>query len=189
MNKSPQQRFDEKHIPVPESGCWLWIGAINPGGYGQFWFNGKLIQAHLFSYEQKHGQIPDGLEPDHLCRVHGCVNPDHLEAVTHQENCARGDAGEHHRKKTHCPQGHPYNGENLYINPDGRRECRICRDQRMENHWLRKNPGKQKQISHREKTHCLRGHPFSGDNLHILPSGHRRCRTCHRQRAKDRYHE
>lgn len=35
----------------------------------------------------------------------------------------------------------------------------------------------------REKTECKRGHPFSGKNLRVLPSGKRVCRACDRLRA------
>lgn len=101
--------------------CWLWIGVTNHRGYGQF---GKSGSAHRFAYELLVGPIPEGLELDHLCRVRACVRPDHLEAVTHQENLRRGD--NHQRSKTHCPQGHPYDEANTYRRPDGGRRCIAC---------------------------------------------------------------
>ena len=45
------ERFEKKYIPVTESGCWLWLGAIHSGGYGVFRFVGKAVYAHRFSYE------------------------------------------------------------------------------------------------------------------------------------------
>lgn len=127
----PEQRFEEGYIPITETGCWIWLGATNGIGYGKFYVVDRMMYAHRFAYIQKYGEIPEGLELDHLCRNSYCVNPDHLEAVTHQENVKRGKAGENiatkNREKTHCPQGHPYSGDNLYIKPNGSRVCRTCR--------------------------------------------------------------
>lgn len=137
-NVSHQQRFEEGYVRIPESGCWIWIAAMSDG-YGHFMVNGKLIKAHRYAYEQKHGPIPEGLQIDHLCRVRCCVNPAHLEAVTQQENMERGKkySNNHSRDKTHCPQGHPYSGDNLYIMPNGGRQCRICKNQSVINYRLR----------------------------------------------------
>lgn len=84
----------------------------------------RLIAAHRFAYELANGPIPDGLEIDHLCRNRKCVNPAHLQAVSHRENMLRA-------AKTHCLNGHPLTGPNVYLRPDGRgRECRECRRRR-----------------------------------------------------------
>jgi hypothetical protein len=122
-------RFDAKHS-TDENGCWLWTGGIAPHGYGIFWFEGKSVSAHRWSWERANGPVPDGLELDHLCRVRHCVNPEHLEPVTRAENHRRGlsDAAARARQqaKTHCPQGHPYSGDNLIKRPGDRRGCRTC---------------------------------------------------------------
>lgn len=117
-------RLERYMIPEPNSGCWIWIGALNGDGYGSFnGPDGKSTDAHTASYEHFVGQIPDGLELDHLCRVRCCVNPHHLEPVTRRENLARGI--NYHSSRTHCPKGHPYEGKNLMGTPK-RRKCRIC---------------------------------------------------------------
>ncbi len=110
--------------------CWLWTAQIDDKGYGRFKLrSGVSGTAHRISYELTTGApIDPRLEIDHLCRVRHCCNPDHLEAVTKAENIRRGTspsaAG---RRKTHCPQGHPYAGDNLYINAaSGGRVCREC---------------------------------------------------------------
>lgn len=107
------------------SGCWLWTGAVTGSGYGSGSAGGKAVLAHRWAYELMVGPIPEGLEIDHLCRVTLCVNPAHLEPVTHDENVRRAMV-------THCPAGHPYDEENTYVRPDrGSRECRVClREQR-----------------------------------------------------------
>jgi hypothetical protein len=87
----------------------------------------KPMYAHRFAWEIYHSkEIPDGLHIDHLCRQHDCVNPKHLEAVTQAENTRRGLRG---RMVTHCPKGHPLEGDNLVaykMRVRGRRECKTC---------------------------------------------------------------
>ncbi len=173
---SPEQRFWSK-VNKTET-CWLWDGGRDKYGYGSFWLNGSIRKAYRVSYEWSKGPIPKGLELDHICRNPSCINPNHLEAVTHQENCSRGEVGkktgEKNRQKTHCPQGHPYNDENTYIRHYDKRDCRTCSRERM-----RKRKGWNGGLRNIDKTHCLLGHPFSGDNLHIRPSGARTCMACH----------
>ncbi len=127
------ERFWDRIMPEPNSGCWLWSAGCNNLGYGHLPVGegtGRVVYAHRFSYELHKGPIPKGFDIDHLCRVPLCVNPDHLEAVSHRENVRRGTAGRNNRQKTHCPKGHPYAGENLA--PDHRgngrqwRRCRAC---------------------------------------------------------------
>ena len=113
--------------PTLGTACWLWTASLNSDGYGNFRFAGVSAKAHRIAYEMCVGPIPDGLELDHLCRIPSCVNPAHLDPVTHVENCRRGLAGKHgyHLRKTHCPRGHAYAGENLYAR-NGQRDCREC---------------------------------------------------------------
>lgn len=122
---------------IPAHGCCIvWIGGKNEKGYGRANWGGVSRVVHRIVYEHFRGPIPEGLELDHLCKNRACCNPDHLEPVTHQENCRRGDAGkllrEKHRAITHCPRGHPYSQENTYIKPSGvGRVCRLCRCESM----------------------------------------------------------
>lgn len=94
--------------------------------------DGKMRLAHRVAYEIHVGPIPDGLEIDHLCRVRCCVNPDHLEPVTHRENMRRSPSwnsvGRRQKAKTHCPKGHPYSGYNLIVTKSGCRFCRKCQN-------------------------------------------------------------
>jgi hypothetical protein len=79
-------------LPVqmdPETGCWVWQGARYRTGYGCVRRSGRNLHAHRYTYEKANGPIPPGLELDHLCRNRACVNPDHLEPVTHAVNMQR----------------------------------------------------------------------------------------------------
>jgi hypothetical protein len=108
--------------------CWLWTNALNREGYGAFTISGKKVGAHIIAFEWLIGAVPEGLELDHLCRVRSCVNPAHLEAVTHKENTLRGQSLQaENARKTHCKRGHPFNETNTRVEPDGRRVCRTCR--------------------------------------------------------------
>lgn len=120
-------RIEEKSVPEPNSGCWLWLGADVPAGYGQMWNGFRPEQAHRLSYRAAYGPIPGGAEIDHKCRTPRCVNPAHMEAVPHRENMRRSRAvvGENARK-TSCKRGHVLSGDNLKITPSGARQCREC---------------------------------------------------------------
>ena len=130
---SLKKRFWAK-VVVAQNHCWEWTGADNGKGYGQFWDGQQLVPAHRIAFEWLRGEIPEGLELDHLCRNKKCVNPMHLELVTRSENTKRGIgpalAAQKQRAKTHCPHGHPYSPENTYITPVGGRQCIICRNAR-----------------------------------------------------------
>ena len=112
-----------------ESGCWLWCGGIK-AGYGEIRKAGKSLRAHRVFYEVYRGKILSGSCIDHLCSEKHCVNPEHLEAVSREENTRRSilrlqKAGS--ARQTHpcplstedelkkCQHGHPYkNNRRLY---------------------------------------------------------------------------
>lgn len=160
MDNETLKRFERKYVvadePHPRLGtpCWLWHGGKRNGGYGVMRVpnepggpvrvKGKLtparqISAHILMYEHVKGPVPEGLELDHLCRVHNCVNPAHLEAVTHSENVRRGEAGLHNPVKTHCPQGHPYTPDNFILIKDPKGAYRRCKQCHAEYERKRRN--------------------------------------------------
>lgn len=143
------ERFFEcvdKYGPIPTSisfpdlktPCWMFSGSISfcgrpeSMGYGRFWVDGKHVSAHIYSYVLANGPVPDGLELDHRCRVTLCVRPDHLEAVTHEENTRRGLAVaatiERSKNRTHCMRGHEFTSFNTLKKSNGGRLCRICKN-------------------------------------------------------------
>lgn len=110
------------------SGCWLWTGAkAGPGEqYGYIRMGGRSLRSHRVAYEALVGPIPPGLQLDHLCRVRACVNPEHLEPVTHRENAHRGiGPWADNARKTHCVRGHPFDAENTAVY-NGKRSCKQC---------------------------------------------------------------
>lgn len=125
----------DKTMPEPNSGCWIWTGSTDRGGYGKVRHLGRTWSAHRLAFLIAEGYLPprpsyhhprhgEVLVLDHLCRNRLCVNSEHLAVVTRAENIRRGTSA--NREKTHCPQGHPYSGKNLYVCSRGFRQCRTC---------------------------------------------------------------
>lgn len=140
-----EDRFWEKVDRRGDDECWPWIGG-KANGYGRI--SARLLpgpavwNAHRVSYLLHHGTIPDG-ELDHVCHTNdlscvtgatcphrGCVNPAHLEPVTHHENALRRE-----RRILTCKNGHPRTPENRGRNggPPGETKCRVCHRLKMQN--------------------------------------------------------
>lgn len=123
-------RFERKYIPEPNSGCWLWIGLLHEGGYGEFRLpcKGRRIRAHVYSYQIHKGKVPPGKFVLHTCDMRPCVNPDHLYAGTKKQNTA--DA----IRRNRFPVGEAHSATKLTeaqvlaIRIDPRVQHRIARD-------------------------------------------------------------
>lgn len=133
-----RQRFDAKWRQDVGVGCWEWTASTRKHGYGQFMVGSKAdgthrpIGAHRAAFEIYRGPIPAGLVLDHLCRNPRCVNPWHLEPVTHEENMRRGvifEVARARAERTHCANGHLFSQENTRIRTDrpGARRCMACK--------------------------------------------------------------
>jgi len=132
-------RLSAKIVENPYTSCWEWTGS-KIHGYGRLTCRANTAcgftsaLAHILVYELLIEPVPLGLELDHLCFNRGCVNPWHLEPVTRRENIMRGaSAAAVNSRKTHCPAGHPYSGDNLviHVGHNHGRECRTCINARM----------------------------------------------------------
>jgi len=132
----PAQRFWPKIDTSPSRGpngeCHEWTAGRNKKGYGAFYpAKGQQRTAHSYAWELRHGPIPDGLEVCHHCDNPPCCRDEHHFLGTRKDNLqdcirkGRFKGGAHQHLKTHCPQGHPYSGDNLYLR-NGRRHCRAC---------------------------------------------------------------
>lgn len=126
--KTFEEQFFSKIEYEPTTGCWLWTGALDPGGYSVLQFRRETKSGHRVGYQQLVGPIPDGLHLDHKCRTRCCVNPAHLEPVTPKENTRRSPI--HAGAATHCPSGHEYSPENTRVYR-GERLCRACLAERQ----------------------------------------------------------
>ena len=103
-----KDRFESKFVPEPNSGCWLWVAAVDKDGYGQFWSDGNTRHAHRTSYRLYVGEIPESLCVLHRCDVSACVNPAHLFLGTHADNIVDKVAkGRQARGDEHGSRKHP----------------------------------------------------------------------------------
>lgn len=195
-------QFWAKVAKAGPNDCWLWLGHKMPYGYGTY---GKPKQlAHRRAWELTNGPIPDGLMVLHNCPDGdnpSCVNPAHLWLGTQTDNmrdaAAKGrissqqrpenqPRGEDNweRQKTHCKNGHPFDDANTYWTKKGTRSCRACRNAAVKDHYRRNHKPSERPHYNSEKTHCMRGHALSGENLYVLKNGKRQCRACKALQAK-----
>jgi hypothetical protein len=171
--------------------CWKWNG-VHFGGYAKVHVakTKRYVSVHRVVYEDTNGPIPAHLEIDHLCRNTGCVNPLHLEAVTHHENMLRGIPGKHLADRTHCPKGHAYDNANTRIGTNGRhrrRSCRTCMRDLMRQKRAAKPKLPRKPIA--LATHCAHGHEYTAETTYRWTNpktgkSHRQCLICNRSRNR-----
>jgi len=150
------ERFISR-ISVAVSGCWEMNTFHDRDGYAQFHRYKKTSKAHRISYEWHKGKIPAGLTIDHLCENKGCVNPEHLEAVTREENNRR------HNAKGYKKWWSALSDENkaAFVENVSKKASQIAASKKL------------------AATHCRRGHEWKPATTYITPgSGHRRCEVC-----------
>lgn len=140
------ERFHSKYKFVGD--CWLWTSTKNWKGYGRIHIKIKKKsyfspQAHRLSYIIYKGTIPNKMTVHHKCHNKACVNPDHLEIKTNDENRLEGNCwSAKNARKTKCINGHNFSGNNLYTyyrNKSKRRGCKICRRNNVRKNRKKKN--------------------------------------------------
>lgn len=151
LTPAEQDRFWSKVTTSPGDDCWRWTGGLGTTGYGRISLGGRKGRqwgAHRIAWSLLRGDVPDGLELDHLCRVRSCVNPWHLEPVTHAVNSRRSSAGAVNAARlsaqTHCKRGHEFTPANTRRTRSGSRRCREC-DRQASNRRYALNPERRRQ--------------------------------------------
>jgi len=195
------QKYVFDRIVMTPSSCWEWQRHKNSLGYAEGGFMGRTWIITRLMYCATQGDFDPTLDICHTCDNPPCVNPLHLWLGSRAQNIQDSVGKGRHflAAATHCKRGHPLSGDNLYVAPlSGKRNCLICQRAalRMRAGWpedlafslpkqkLCRKPasvalGSSWQKPKGPKTHCVNGHPLSGDNLYIVPSdGRRQCRTC-----------
>jgi len=119
------ERFHSRIEIAPPCDCWVWSGALNANGYGNFRLpNEGSINAHRAAYKLLVGAVDDSLDIHHTCGMRCCVNPGHLVPVSKSEH------SRHHRiaepPREFCKRGHQLSGNNVRVYR-GARHCRACK--------------------------------------------------------------
>lgn len=160
--------------------CWVVTtqdGTPRPSQYAVISVAGKDYRFHRLMHTLFIAPIPEILECDHMCNIRGCVNPSHLQALTHCENTLRSNNPlAHNARKTHCPQGHTYTPDNL-VQGKGR-VCKTCLRLRS----TAKNRQKGIMPKRDNSIKCRFGHLYTPETLYINPRGVNCCRICSRRR-------
>ena len=156
LNEWDKNNFLERVGNQDPDVCWIWPGAKGSEGYGTVSkrFEGKsyTLFAHRIMFMIHNGEVPVGLVVDHHCHTknldnclpkieckhRACVNPNHLRAITKQENSRIKRAYRDGRfpesayknrreKKGTCKQGHLWIEENMITRKSGKVDCAVCR--------------------------------------------------------------
>ena len=173
----PPEKFEafwskvNKNGPIQEDcpnlkNCWQWTAA-KCLGYGRFGFNKKTLLAHRISYTLIKGEIPRGLVLDHICRNTSCVNPEHLDIVTHKENIQRVPV----ERREKCNKGHDLVESSSYrVDRFFFKHCKKCTREY--------NNTQIQRIPKRDRSICSSGHKLEGSNAIKRKDGFTVCRIC-----------
>lgn len=137
--------------PDLESGCWVWQARVSSTGCPLLWIHEKDgdVSAARVIYETKKGPIEAKQRLVHTCGNRSCVNPEHMRPGSAFDAMMRSgkSPSAQNRDKTHCPKGHPYDGDNLRVDAKRNyRKCRLCRNERSRIAMRAKYHGRKAQL-------------------------------------------
>lgn len=133
------ERFSSRIRRDESSDCHHWTGPLDKDGYGSFYLRRRNRRAHRVAWYNMHGEIPEGMVINHICKNRACVNAQHLQIVTVAENTLKDSVtvAAINARKTHCPRGHPY--DRVYRSGKRyQRYCSICeaaKSRRLQAKW------------------------------------------------------
>lgn len=130
-----EARFRAKVDVRGPDDCWPWTASVTGEGYGSISLGTRAegnTHAHRVAYLLDVGPLPVAHDIHHRCGNRRCCNPAHLEALPHALHPLAPDGiATMRRSKSACPQGHPYDDANTYVDRRGKRYCRLCGRDRM----------------------------------------------------------
>jgi len=132
--KSLADRLADRSVPEPNSGCVLWLGAVDSCGYGHMSWLARVSRVHRLAWMARYGAIPDGMGVLHRCDQPSCLNVSHLFLGDHRTNMrdmvAKGRCGINPKAAaTHCKRGHLFDAASMRRRGgEPRRECNICKN-------------------------------------------------------------
>lgn len=125
-------RFFSKILVNKDTECWEWTAGMS-SGYGHFWYKGRFVLCHRFTYSWTTEPVPLGVGHgiptiDHvICDNSRCCNPAHLKLGPHRDNLLRGNSRQGiNARKTHCKNGHPFGPTRYFRKARPVRICTIC---------------------------------------------------------------
>lgn len=166
------------------TGCHTSTYSTGSHGYAQIGWQTSVgrwgVTAHRAAWVYAHGQIPEAMTIDHMCKNRRCVNVEHLRLLTNYEN-ARRTAGRDW-PLGRCANGHPNSFLELF--PDGRVHCGICAREIWKGAAERERKAKLPKLPKPPRTHCRNGHEKSEQNTYIRPNGRKECSLCKQAHAR-----
>lgn len=82
----PDESFAARIRRDPATGCLVWTGRKNRGGYGQMYVGNDSVPVHRYAWERVNGPVPDGMCLDHVCYNRACAEVSHLRIATLAQN-------------------------------------------------------------------------------------------------------
>lgn len=128
--EKPIEKIEARAIPEPNTGCLLWTGSCDTGGYGSICINKKTRTVHRLVYELYFGKISRNKVIMHICDTRCCINIRHLKLGTQKQNVIDAVKKNRmyipHKNKKFCKNGHEFTEENTKWETATHRRCRAC---------------------------------------------------------------